>query len=217
MVRGCVWEKYWFVTTWKRWTCCTIVPTVHDKFDTVLLIRKIVYNSESQFCYGSPKKSASHCFHSYPSETFWFSRICNTNSARVQSVLCSSSWLHCALRYSIVFLYRISLYSVHTVYTLYSTVVHSRESGFSQCELMHEDWNRGKSKIDFNKNNVKNPSWKFRNIFMKARTLSSIFLNFSILSYWFLNIHLYRAFGSKLEQTVLFFYSERGFNGSLRN
>jgi hypothetical protein len=51
-----------------------------------------------------------------------------------------------------------------------------------------------------------NPSWKFRNIFMKARTLSSIFLNFSILSYWFLNIHLYRAFGSKLPHT--FFYSD---------
>jgi hypothetical protein len=48
---------------------------------------------------------------------------------------------------------------------------------------------------------VKNPSWKFRNIFMKARTLSSIFLNFSILSYLFLNIHLYRAFGSKLPHT----------------
>jgi hypothetical protein len=48
---------------------------------------------------------------------------------------------------------------------------------------------------------VKNPSWKFRNIFMKARTLSSIFLNFSILSYWFLNIHLYTGFGSKLPHT----------------
>jgi hypothetical protein len=48
---------------------------------------------------------------------------------------------------------------------------------------------------------VKNPSWKFRNIFMKARTLSSIFLNFSILSYWFLNIHLYTGFGSKLQHT----------------
>jgi hypothetical protein len=40
---------------------------------------------------------------------------------------------------------------------------------------------------------------------MKAQTLSSIFLNFSILSYKFLNIHLYRAFGSKLPHT--FFYS----------
>jgi hypothetical protein len=48
---------------------------------------------------------------------------------------------------------------------------------------------------------VKNPSWKFRNIFMKAQTLSSIFLNFSILSYCFLNIHLYTSFGSKLPHT----------------
>jgi hypothetical protein len=36
---------------------------------------------------------------------------------------------------------------------------------------------------------------------MKARTLSSIFLNFSILSYGYLNIHLYRAFGSELPHT----------------
>jgi hypothetical protein len=36
---------------------------------------------------------------------------------------------------------------------------------------------------------------------MKARTLSSIFLNFSILSYWFLNIHPYRAYGSRLPHT----------------
>jgi hypothetical protein len=45
---------------------------------------------------------------------------------------------------------------------------------------------------------VKKTSWKFRNIFMKAQTLSYISLNFSILSYIyiFLNIHLYRAFGS---------------------
>jgi hypothetical protein len=40
---------------------------------------------------------------------------------------------------------------------------------------------------------------------MKARTLSSIFLNLSILSYRFLNIHQYSAFGSKLPHT--FFYS----------
>jgi hypothetical protein len=53
---------------------------------------------------------------------------------------------------------------------------------------------------------VKNPSWKFRNIFMKARTLSSIFLKVSILSYWFLNIHLYTGFGSKLPHTFFAVY-----------
>jgi hypothetical protein len=50
---------------------------------------------------------------------------------------------------------------------------------------------------------VKNPYWKFRNIFMKARILSSIFLNFSILSYWFLNIHLYAGFWF---QTATYFF-----------
>jgi hypothetical protein len=54
---------------------------------------------------------------------------------------------------------------------------------------------------------VKNPSWKFRNIFMKARTLSSIFLNFSVLSHWFLNIHLYRAFSSKLPHIFFTVYT----------
>jgi hypothetical protein len=53
---------------------------------------------------------------------------------------------------------------------------------------------------------VKNPSWKFRNIFMKARALSSIFLNFSILSYWFLIIHLCIGFGSKLQHTFFTVY-----------
>jgi hypothetical protein len=52
---------------------------------------------------------------------------------------------------------------------------------------------------------VKKTFWKFRNIFMKARTLISIFLNFSILSYRFLNIHLYA--GSKLPHT--FFLQRR--------
>jgi hypothetical protein len=55
---------------------------------------------------------------------------------------------------------------------------------------------------------VKNPSWKFRNIFMKARALSSIFLNFSILSYWFLIIHLCIGFGSKLQHTFFTVYWE---------
>jgi hypothetical protein len=57
---------------------------------------------------------------------------------------------------------------------------------------------------------VKNPSWKFRNIFMKARTLCAIFMNFSILSYWFLNIHLYTGFGSKLLHS---FFLQCGGNG----
>jgi hypothetical protein len=55
---------------------------------------------------------------------------------------------------------------------------------------------------------VKNPSRKFRNIFMKARKLYSIFLNFSILSYLLLNIHLYRAFGSKLPHTFFTVYKQ---------
>jgi hypothetical protein len=60
--------------------------------------------------------------------------------------------------------------------------------------------------VSVNAYTVKNPSWKFRNIFMKARTLSSIFLNFSILSHWFLNIHPYRAYGSKLPHTFFTVY-----------
>jgi hypothetical protein len=53
---------------------------------------------------------------------------------------------------------------------------------------------------------VQNPSWKFRNtVYSWRREPCSIFLIFSILSYWFLNIHLYKAFGSELPQT--FFYS----------
>jgi hypothetical protein len=47
---------------------------------------------------------------------------------------------------------------------------------------------------------VKNSSWKFRNIFMKARTLSSIFLIF----FFKLLIPEYSIyFGSKLQQTFL--------------
>jgi hypothetical protein len=42
-----------------------------------------------------------------------------------------------------------------------------------------------------------------------------LFLNFSILSYWFLNIHLYTGFGSKLQHTFFFYsvYNSRLFNG----
>jgi hypothetical protein len=68
-------------------------------------------------------------------------------------------------------------------------------------EQIFRFWTFCAAVITLDPHTVKNPSWKFRNIFMKARTISSIFLNFSILSYWFLNIHLYRAFGSKLPHT----------------
>jgi hypothetical protein len=51
---------------------------------------------------------------------------------------------------------------------------------------------------------VKNPSWKFRNIFMKARTLSSIFLK----------IHIYTGFCSKLQHTFCTVYHFTAAQGS---